>query len=184
MRNEQQRAPFVQVHYIRSSSQAFLRTHRSDETGPILNHLQRHLKSKELLMLKTFLCVFSHVTTGEGENLSQVPSSLTLLSITFYFFQFAFTGIVLKISLLHLMPAKTREAKHVSFKFKGWLQGSHPTRPQPPGWLRSPLSRDSSLLWLIIALKIPIFLTRVVEKQSSFSCSLRSDLPFCRAAFF
>lgn len=77
------------------------------------------MKSKRLLMLKSFVCMLWPVTAEEDENLPQMPCSFTLLLITFYFFHFTSPGIGFKNRLLHLMPAKAREAKEVSFKFKG-----------------------------------------------------------------
>lgn len=83
MMDETQRGDFVQVHYIASSSQTVLGAHHSawavGETGPVLNHLQRRIKSKGPLMLKTFVCRLRYVAAGEDANLPQVPCSFMLL---------------------------------------------------------------------------------------------------------
>lgn len=109
-------------------SHTFLRAHHSartlEETGPVLTCWQTHVKSKDLLTLKTFVCMlrpFYYCWRGW----ESAPSAMLLHTFIDHnlFFQFTSPGIGFKNRLSHLMPAKAREAKDVRFKFKGWLQG-------------------------------------------------------------
>lgn len=168
-------------------SHTFLRAHHSawtlEETGPVLTCWQTHIKSKDLLTLKTFVCIlrpFYYCWRGW----ESAPSAMLLHTLIDHnlFFQFTSPGIGFKNRLSHLMPAKAREAKDVRFKFKGWLQGKQAAPPHLSLQV-SFLSRDSSLLWLLITLEIPIFFIHAVEKQSGFSCSQKVICLYIKPSF-
>lgn len=132
MRDEPQRGDFVQVHYTSSSSQTVLRAHHSawalGETGPILNHLQRHIKSKGPLMLKTFVCGLRYVSAGEDET---APGAMLLHAFINHilFLQINSPGVGAKNRFPHLIPAKAREEKGVSFQFKCSKVNIQPPHP-------------------------------------------------------
>lgn len=192
MKDEPQRDAFVQGHSIGSSSQNFLRPHRSawtlDETRPVLTCSQRHIKSKDLLMLKIFvyICICSGpsvlVSAREGENLPQVPCSFALFIDYVLFFQFTSPGIGFKNRLPHLMPAEAREAKDVSFKFKGWLQRKQP--PPPPSLqVGFALQRQLSIV-IVNSVRTTNILHPHCGKEEWFLTFVKGDLPLYKATFF